>query len=156
MSEAVHEPVQARPVAGPGSHLVVVESVYHQPADGQPIVAESRFSRRLRTDEQPYVRWFKVTEEWQSLDHGWLDAAGMLVLKNEEGTNPQTIPSAEERAEIAAKVAEIGLLANDTLVLLFALLQPGESLRFQPIGIPALVVRCRKGEARCCLHLFPG
>jgi hypothetical protein len=153
------------------SRIGVVESVYCQQPGDNPISAESRFSRWLNTDEQPYSRKIKVTEEWQPLDWGWLKKASMLVVVNEEGRFLQVQPTPQERCDAISKVVEIGIavcLDGGTLNIPFAEILPRESSRFSPCksieaglvlccrhGEASLVLRCRHGEARCSIMLFP-
>lgn len=147
-----------RPIATSGSYLTVVCQVYHQPAQGLPTPANPSYGCQLESDEQPYTRWFNAGSEWKPLDRGWLEAASLLILQNEEGRYPATRPSAEEKQAIAERVVEIGLDPGDgdwnylTPVLL---VRPGRTCTVEPADLKNLMVRCRKGAARCVLYLFP-
>lgn len=134
------------------ARLTVVDTVYYQSPDMPATSAESRFSRELdNTDQQPYVRRTKVTEEWAALDCGWLNECSMLLLVNEEGRGLQKIPTPEEKKEIAFKVLEIRFGSE----LVEWLIPPGESLRGYPVNPNQMFVRCRSGEAKLTIHLFP-
>lgn len=141
-------------------YLLVAESVYHQEGVSQPTVIADHFSftRTLASDEQPYTRRVKVGSEWQALDTGWLDGAcGMLVLVNNEGLNRQTIPTAEERQETAARVIELGFCRDRDFAepVAFGLVRPGESSRLEPTEPKALYLRCRSGTASVSIGLLP-
>lgn len=134
------------------ARLVVVETVYHQPADAEPTAAESRFGRWLTTDEQPYVRRGRIGEEWQPLvaaEACWLDQSSMVVITNQEG-GFHLQPTEQQQAEMDARVLEVGREGSVLLVV-----PPGESARFQPWDLTALRVRCRSGEAKYTVAIFP-
>lgn len=137
------------------ARLTVVDVVYHQGLGDQPTSVESRFGRWLNTDEQPYHRKIKVTTDWMPLDLGWLGTQiSMLVLMNEEGRHFQVYPTPKERALIEERIVEIGIEVHDHVEECW-LIPPGESIRAQPVAPDRLRVRCRRGEARCVLTLFP-
>lgn len=138
------------------ARLSVVESIYHQTHGEQPTVVESRFGRWLNTPEQPYARRFRAGEEWVSLDKGWVEDAAMLVLSNDEGRNPQVVPSEADKRELAQRAVEIGLAQmHGKPPQPFAVVPPGESARFQPTNLETLMLRCWKGSARVTLTLIP-
>lgn len=132
--------------------LTVVEYVYHQQMGREASMFESRFSRALGDHEQPYERQVTVGEDWQSLDCGWVERVGMLVLRNEEGRHMQLNPTAEERRAIAGRVVEIRTKDQPAAWLV----HPGESLRACPADAAGLEVRCQAGEARVTIHAIPG
>jgi hypothetical protein len=150
--------------------LVVVESVYHQRTGEQPIqVRPSRFERDLTDPEQPYVREFRADSEWKSLDNGWIEESGQLVLHNLEGSGLTAIPTPEERQAILDRVVELGVAIPTEddgrrtqwsaprppwPVATFAWIRPGESCRFEPYQVSMIRVRCRPG-AKCLLTLLP-
>lgn len=140
------------------SHITVVEHVYFQPFGSSPTGISPRYMRWLESDEQPYGRRLKVSEEWQPLDKGWMEEAALLVLEN---LLPQyaTIPEPEQRREDESRVVEIGAVqTSDSLspaVAPFAEVRPGESCRFCPVALVNLRVRCVNGQATCNLHLYP-
>src|SRR6185312_8298003 len=88
------------------ARLGLVCTVYHQQPGNEPISAESRFSRWLESEEQPYLRKLVIGEEWTLLDCGWLEDVGMLLLRNEEGKF-QVQPTEAERAEVMSRVVEV-------------------------------------------------
>lgn len=132
--------------------VTVVETVYHAPAGRSPTPIESRFERKLETDEQLYQRYMKVGEKWTPLDCGWLgENVGMLLIHNEEGLNLFTIPTEEELAAINARVVELSYnrTGEGWLVL------PRESMRACPSSTKGLFMRCRSGEANITVSLIP-
>lgn len=63
--------------------LGVVDTVYYQAPNEQPISADSRFGRWLSSDEQPYgPRVVKIEPGRHKLDHGWLESASMMLIEN--------------------------------------------------------------------------
>jgi hypothetical protein len=132
------------------AQLVVVETIYHAATGCEPTAAESRFARKLETDEQPYTRRITVTQEWQQVDTGWITEAGMLRLANKEGEGLQVQPTAEERAAMASKIVELSVDGSAPWLIF-----PGESFRGMPSELESLRVRCRSGEARCLITIFP-
>lgn len=151
--------------------IAVVEYVYHQQPDVQPTVTESRFSRWLESQEQPYLRRLTLDQTWRELDFGWLKQSGMLVLKNEEGRF-HVQPTKDEREDMAARIIEVALFLpgekndgsrtmHDTPLrkaigpLIFAIVRPGESLRFEPHDVGCLRIRTMHGSARCSIMVLP-
>lgn len=130
--------------------LVVIGHYYHQNPPGQPRDVEVRFSRALKSEDQPILgRRFTVGEEWQKLDFGWIKEPGLIVIENLEGRFTQKIPFPEEEAAAALKVLEIG--APDHPVML---VPTNEIASLTPAG--EVFVRCRSGSARYSLSVVPG
>lgn len=162
-------PVSAAPRSRP--RVTVVEQAYYQSPDDQPRVVETRCSQDLLTDEQPYLRLMKVTEEWHRIDHGWIEDASWMIVSNEEGRIGTVIPSREEREASEAKVVELGWefaapdegprsmhsppKAPPPPVLGVIEIKPGTSIRIQPKFLRAIRLRCRSGMARVTVNLFP-
>lgn len=134
------------------NRLTVVEKVYHQVmGEGATDMVDNRFYRELKTEEQVYQRKLKATEEWQKLDCGWITECGMLAIKNEEGLFHNTLPTPEERAEVATHVLELGIGAQEASWQVL----PQESMRGCPMSLQSIYVRCRHGTAKFTLTLFP-
>jgi len=104
--DGVH-PVNVGPPASLKARVTVVEHVYHQLPDEQPLEIEARFSRYLDSDEQLYTRRLKLSTEWELLDTGWVHKPSTIVLRNEEGKFTQVKPTDEERAEATKHVVEV-------------------------------------------------
>ena len=132
--------------------LTVIEMVYHRPVDGEHGGVETRFNRKLQTQEQMYQRKMTVGEAWVPLDLGWLDENGisaLVLVNNEEHFTHQ--PTEEELAELAKKVIQIGYAEGG-----YAWdIPPGESFRGTPTNSEHLFVRCVHGSAKCTLTLIP-
>lgn len=136
------------------SRLVVVESVYCQQEGEQPDSLDAGYARWLTTDQQPLVRRrLTIGPEWQPLDCQWLDKAGLLVLENVEGRNLARQPSADELAAIRGRVIELAYAG--TPLDRSWLIPPGESFRGCPANLDGLRIRCRCGQAKALLSLFP-
>lgn len=146
--------------------LVVVEYMTHQSASGESSTGDTRFSRQLETDEQPFERRFEVRHLFSPIPMGWLEDAakagplGMLSLQNLHHEKDAileigilvTIPQEPEgeRSMFSAQKLE-------PVLVLFAILSPGESLRLQPINLHAYRIRAtsEEGLVRCSLKLIP-
>jgi hypothetical protein len=154
-----------------GSRLTVVEVVSYQAALDKPGGIDSRFDRKMATEEQLFLRRLTVGEDWQALECGWLKAVGMLVIKNEPAQF-HVNPTEAQKTEAASKVLEVGLKVGEVTVLeegevrnvkappeqviAFALVPPGESARWQPLDASNLRLRCKVGSARVTVALIPG
>lgn len=144
--------------------LTVVEHVYHQEGGGKsPTGADSVSARFLLTDEQPFIRKTRIGETWVPVEAGWLRDKGVsLVRIANEATVFTVYPSPQEKEEADRKVLEIGMEVDSqidgevsSLVVTFAVVRPGESIRFEPDDFPSLRVRCRSGFAQVTIHVFP-
>lgn len=137
------------------NRYVVVEMVHFQPIDGQPVSHESRFNRRVDSEEQPYgPRRTRVTDTWTEIDLGWLrgDNVGQLIIQNDEGKGLQTQPSPEEIRDIKSRVIEVSMGDSGPLFRI----PPGESIRLtSPAPELSLRLRCVNGPARITFIAFP-
>lgn len=142
------------------SRLTVVESLYHQSFGEEPVRVDSRFSRELESDEQPYSRRLKATEGWQPLDCGWVKDPGMVCVTNEEGKHFQVNPTKEEKEALARKVLEIlispGQLNRESMgwESLGWLIPPGESFRGCPPS-HKIWIRSQSGVTRFSVFTIP-
>lgn len=133
--------------------LTVVQSYYHQQEGMQPTQIEARYTRELKTDEQPYVRHFKVGETWDKLDTGWLTDCSLLIVKNNEGRFTDRIPTPAQLQEALARVVEIGLGIGPVSPCL--LVHPNESHPLHVVSLDEVWLRCANGEARVSVMAFP-
>lgn len=104
------------------ARIVVVETVYHQGAGGEPTCVEVKSSTQLTTDDQPYQYDLQAGPEWKRLETGWLEKCSMLLISNE----------GKEPAEVGIKQTSAG----ETVLPLFSLAVKG-SLRM-PVEATAL------------------
>lgn len=144
----------------PPARLTVVETVYHQPAAGPPTATESRFSRPLGSDEQPYSRRLTIPTRWVRLDPGWVGGGCAALALSNEGpvARRTTVPTPEEAAADAALVVTVGVAADPegATVAPFARVRPGESLRLEPADPGRLMLVCSgEAPARVLLTLIP-
>lgn len=134
----------------PASRLVVVDQVYHQPAQGRPQVVRLPFARDLEGHEDAYTRNFAAGADWRPLDTGWVgDAVGLLLVRNREGDAELGPYADRDREALPARVLELALRqrpdpegqfrtmhspsqAPPTL-LRCARVRPGESCRLEPV-----------------------
>lgn len=64
----------------PPARLTVVSSFYHQPPDGEARAFHYQYEHPLLSEEEPYSRRVKLTEEWVKLDKGWIEEASCVVV----------------------------------------------------------------------------
>lgn len=133
------------------NRLSVIGAVYYETADAQPEGAHYAFSRELETDDQVYKRNLTATKEWRPLDCGWLDDCSMLVIVNNEGKFTVN-PTDEEQEEASEKVLEV---CYDYTTSYYWLIPVGESMQAYPSDASKLFIRCRSGDAKFTVHLFP-
>ena len=161
MSEIVERGNPPKSEAPIPDRLTVVETVYHRSIGQEPSMFDSRFSRELKTRDQPYgPRRLVATEKWALVDLGWVKSAGMIVVRNEEGQHLQANPTEQERAETRRKVLEIAwqeTVDNPEIEEpsnYSWLVPPGESFRGYP-ACSKLLIRCRSGNAKYTLFVVP-
>lgn len=152
--------------------ITVIETVYFQGPDAEPTSRECNFSNWVGTDEQPYLRRCRIGEAFKPLDLGWLSniPIGLVCIDNHEGSFPEKLPTPQEKANAAAKVLEVSfglstapqsLTMHDppspppTATVPAILVKPGEGVRFQPAAAKNVLIRCRSGEARVTITVFP-
>jgi hypothetical protein len=134
--------------------MSVVDMTYFQPVDGSPTTAFEegvRFTREIESDEQPYTRRKVATEEWQALDHGWVEKCGMMLVRNNEGRFYAVNPTPEQRAEADKRVIEISFNGVDVHLVV----RPTEVIRFSPVDVRQIKLRCRHDTAKYELYLIP-
>ncbi len=138
------------------SRVVVVESVYHQPIDGAPIITESKYVRVLDSDEQPYgPRRIKVHGDWTQLKTGWLTTYSLVTLSNEEGRHLQVIPTTQQSESIRSRIIDIAILDEFGKYIVIGHVNPGESYRGTPPRGATLYARCLHHPAKITYTAFP-
>jgi hypothetical protein len=136
------------------SRIVVVETVHYQQDDAQPNTITHRFNRFTQTDEQAFMRLMTVGESWQSINAGWLDQVGMLVIINREGAFRQGQPTQQQRDEMAQRILEITFGSYPPFHIDMTI-PPGESLRLYPTDLSRIRIKCHKGEAKTTIWAAP-
>lgn len=144
----------------PKNRITVVESIYHTEFGQNPSMIDARYSRELDSDEQLYQRRLTATEEWSRLDTGWIEEAGLMVIKNLTGEFLQISPSEEEKEETKKKILELSYLVGanpfDSLSEgLNWLIPPKETMKAVPSSVKTLFIRSQFGEIKYNLYLFP-
>lgn len=145
----------------PPARITVVEHVYYQDGEGQPIAISNGWSRTLTSiDSQPYSRHLKVTEDWTPLDLGWLKDSpiSLIILSNEEGKNLERNPTLAEREAISKRIVEVAYTGSHDLGRIEpdSYFLPGESVRLHPLTSSTIHLRCSSGTAKVNLTIFPG
>lgn len=157
------------------ARVTVVQTVYHEFPGAETAPHESRYSVVVGSGEQAFSRVYVVGTDWAPLERGWLERASELVLENAEGRVRQLTPSPAELAAEAARVVELGVLADEAAappkpgrrtmwdapaqpaprVVTVLTVRPGRSARLQPAELGRLYVRCRAGTARVQVFAVP-
>lgn len=167
------------------SRMTINDSVYFQDASGQPISVGEPFAVAITKDEQPWVRKFKAVADWTLLDIGWIEESSCMVLANDEGKRLQTIPTADQWADIQSRIVQVAILSEKQLAAAMPKQEdkkkrtmwdpprqtskaeidlepepvyrcsPGRTIRIEPEGLGRLYIRCLNGEARVTLTLIP-
>jgi hypothetical protein len=149
------------------ARMTVIEQVVFSPGDAKPTDFEPSFVRHLQhADEQAIERKIKVTNEWKPLELVWFndkpELVGHLVLRNDEGRNLKVNQTAEQKAETAKKVIQVGLLgwdsAGEEFIKAFAQCLPGESgIRIDPMNLHLYRICCPSSQevVKATLFLVP-
>jgi hypothetical protein len=141
------------PPPQPQTRFVVYEVVSY--AGNPPAQWESRYSRPVTEDEQPYgPRHLKVGPEWAPLDLGWVTAPALLLLSNPRPAWSRQ-PTAGEREEAGGRVVQVAWELPGQFLVLGVQIRPGESCRFEPLTPELLRVRCPAGECRLTVVALP-
>jgi hypothetical protein len=152
---SITQPLSSEKRAAPlKDRVTVVDMVYHQPANASPSTAlgeGSRFYRELHTHEQVYQRNKVATNEWLTVDTGWLESCSMLILQNNEGKFSYR-PTPERLEEVKSRVIELSFDKGKTVSIV---IPPGESCRFSPNNVNQISIRCRNLTATYTLCLIP-
>lgn len=141
------------------SRLTVVENVYHQAADENPIVLETRFSSEGKSQEQVYQRKLSVGKERVKVSLGWFDEdpslIKMLVISNDEG-RLQVIPTSEEKSKSEKQVLFVDL-CEASLPQVRMMVRPGDSLRLSLTDYRFLTVQsATDDQIKTRITVFPG
>lgn len=154
-----------------GGRVTVIDTIYHQLPGEQPVSIDSRFGYAVTSDERPYVRKFRLGEEWIPVDVGWVEKISMLVISNEGVGFRTKQPSSEDLHDEASKVVEVAVLVqlpeqkNRTmhdppkppplLPIPICEIPIGESMRMRPVDVGIFIIRCRQGTTRFVLNVIP-
>lgn len=152
------------------SRMVVVENVYHQVPGEEPQSITSRYTRWLNDDEQTYTRKTKANLSWAPLDFGWILQSAQVVIVNTAPTHPEMVLTDEQYAELEFLRIEIGVQPfqqsaegprtmwsgpTTPLVVQFAVIYPGESLRFEPCQDTRYMIRGNGESVPYTLNVIP-
>jgi hypothetical protein len=135
--------------------LLVVEQVIHHLHDQQPtLVVDARYSRWLGSTQNPSVDELEAGAEWQEVQVGRLQGAGLVVVVNQEGTDLVVVPTQEEREARARRVVGVVMWRPETgnpnyespPVSAHLEVPSGETARFRPGPGVRVWVRCQDPE----------
>lgn len=131
----------------PLPRINVIEQVYWQGPDAQPILSEVRVAETPVSKEEPYRRnKIRITHQWSPADLGWfkdqLSSIGTIVIVNQGSVGNSIIevgislPSSPE----SEGVAEIPV---------------GHSHRIRPLKPESIRIRSRIEEGLYSIWIFP-
>lgn len=111
-------PTLVKPSNSQVDHFGVLETVYYRSPNMSPIGFETKYTRIVETDEQPYDRIIKTIKDdrWTRLNTGWLeDNVSQLVIQNTCSEGPKIL---------------VGVSSDDGLSIVpFTIIPPKESIR---------------------------
>ena len=136
--------------------------LFEPPRDPPQAAADLTHGWDVAADEEPAGRVCKIGPDWSpllrpiaSLIEGWDDLGGpsLVYIENLHGLDRHVRPSADELADDAAHVIEVGRAAADGTVVPVALVRPSRGLALEPAG--ELTARCRAGACRSRVVALP-
>jgi hypothetical protein len=134
--------------------ITIVQMIYHQLPDSNPVTMDQRFTRTLETLEQQYVRHTTISQgpNWTDLDTGWFkNECSHLILKNNEGRNWSKIPTQSQKDEVASRILDISFDGINAVLEV----RPGEATSFFPIDLSKIKLRSRNGNAKISIIVLP-
>lgn len=109
-----------------GARLTVVQSIYYQSPGLDANQRETKYSVEIDQDEQPYYRQLILkssNSEPTSIETGWVEDVGTLLIENLEGKFTQVQPTEDEREDVKGRIIELQM-GDCTL-----LIRPGDCQR---------------------------
>lgn len=143
---------EKKPTLVDNDRLTVNFALNHEHIGEQPRTIEVRYSDLLETVEEPYTRRQQANTGWQSLDLGWVEEVGSIVIENSAGGYSPVNISEEQKKEISKKVLEVGI--SSCSLPLFAI-PPQRYFFGSPIHPDKLVVRCPAGKCEYRITVIP-
>jgi hypothetical protein len=143
------------------SRLTVVEQIYHENESGPRAIPTVPFTRTIDSEEETYGRNFKVSEDWQEIDTGWVkDSVGHVYLRNAEDFRGPNQPTEEELEALQSRPIIVGIVAanrelSSACVEEFAELSPRESMRLFPRNFGRYRIRSAGGTVRAYVAITP-
>lgn len=136
--------------------LTFTAMIYHResPRD-EATCNDLRFVKLLQTQEQPYTRKkISVGENWTPLDYGYLNGLpiSMILIRNEEGKNLQTIPTEQEKLDLSLKALELAVEGASEGFRV----EVGAELPFVVRDFSLLRIRSLSGISRYSITVIPG
>jgi hypothetical protein len=132
--------------------MTLITKVHFEHAGEVPVTVENATNFFLTTQEQPYIRRLRVTEEFTSVDVSWLeDNVGLLAFDNRTGVVQRVNPTEEEKA----------ILRKKTLLVCFGeceegiLVPAGMAQSILPVDCKVIRIRSMHGILDVNLYAFP-
>lgn len=125
--------------------ITVVDRVYYQKSEFNPLNIVNSFDRQVSSDEQLFIRNTKASLEWKRLDLGWVETPGMLLITNDSPQN-------------SAGILQLGISVPNTGIILLAKILPKEHIRYQPAieTIQGLMIRSQEQDSKYTIIAIPG
>ena len=136
------------------SRLTVLLTAHHEQAGEQPRTFPLTFSDLLETTQESYSRRMRATEEWTSLDFGWIHSSevGYIIIDNIEGRGLSIQPTPEEKALTASRVIELAYVDSPQDYWPI----PPRLFFFGQVVRPSdLRIRCQNGTASYRINAIP-
>ena len=121
-------------------------SLYHMPPKGQPLSLSSKYAETLESDEQAYIRKMKLTEDWRTIDCGWVEKPKHIAILHERPA-PGLIPP----RDYVAPVLEVSYASDDPQWEI----AEGGVFFGKPINANKLRMRSRGGRLTVVLFVVP-
>lgn len=121
----------------------------HAALGNQPDTTELRFSTICKSEEDPYRRKVRVTNEPMPLDLGYVKNPRLILLANKTGNRWQTIPTPEEILEVQNAVVRVRYSSSGNGLLI----RPGSCILVEIESSEDLVVECLSASIPAELHI---
>tara|TARA_R110002110_G_scaffold13929_6_gene66172 strand:+ start:9049 stop:9543 length:495 start_codon:yes stop_codon:yes gene_type:complete len=114
------------------SRVTVVSDVYYQTSEGDPKQFTQRYAEILEEDQQVYERHLTISNS-ATLDFGWIDNPGSILISNTDALNSQLNYSEQDKENHKRRSVSLCIKRGETLVPVL-LINPGQSIG--PITLP--------------------
>jgi len=127
-------------------------SLYHSLPNENPTRTQGLFSCYLKSEEEPYRRRLKITDEWHQLDLGWVGQDCSYIIVENVLPKPIRTQAPEPSEEIPDGMVYLGFGLDHSIVFR---LPPGHMQYFWPEKPVEPWIRCESGETRIEITVIP-
>tara|TARA_R110002020_G_scaffold376130_3_gene587315 strand:+ start:33733 stop:34227 length:495 start_codon:yes stop_codon:yes gene_type:complete len=142
--------------ADPKSHLTIIEQVYFQMPYEEPEGVETRFTKFVESEEEPYNKRKLVKDtKWETCPSE-VSGSATVVIRH-LGKRFQTNPTEEQKTEADNSILRVVLSPSPLLVdtMPSILVRPESSCRFEVEDTSFIYMKCLQGKARTRIYIFP-